>query len=228
VTHLVADRLPTSMLLGAMAFAIVLGGGLPLGIAGAVRYRGVWDHVGLALATVLAAVPSFVLAFLLLLVFAIWLDIVDVRLGDSFGGDLASVPNGLLPALALAAPWLAILSRLVRASMLDALSSDYLRTARAKGLGPSAVYLRHALRNALIPVLTLLGPLLAELLAGSVVIESIFGLRGVGAAYVTSITQRDYGVIMGITLLYAALVMAANLAVDLAYPLLDPRVRTAR
>ena len=227
VTDLVADRLPTSLLLGGMAFVLALGVGLPLGIVGAVRNRGAWDHVGLALATVLAAVPSFVLAFLLLLVFAVWLDVVDVRLGAGFGADLQSLPNGLLPAFALAAPVLAILSRLIRASLLEALSSDYLRTARAKGLTPSAVYLRHALRNALIPVLTLLGPLLAELVAGSVVIESIFGLRGVGAAYVTSITQRDYGVIMGITLLYASLVMAANLAVDLAYPLLDPRVRTA-
>ena len=228
VTDLVADRLPTSLLLGGMAFAIALGVGLPLGIVGAVRNRGPWDYAGLALATLLAAVPSFVLAFGLLLVFAVWLDLVDVRLGAGFGKDLASLPDGLLPALALAAPVLAILSRLVRASLLEALSSDYLRTARAKGLAPGAVYLRHALRNALIPVLTLLGPLLAELVAGSVVIETIFGLRGVGAAYVTSITQRDYGVIMGLTLLYATLVMAANFAVDLAYPLLDPRVRTAR
>ncbi len=228
VTDLVADRLPTSLLLGGMAFAIALGVGLPLGIVGAVRNRGPWDYAGLTLATLLAAVPSFVLAFVLLLVFAVWLDLVDVRLGAGFGDDLASLPGGLLPALALAAPVLAILSRLVRASLLEALSSDYLRTARAKGLAPGAIYLRHALRNALIPVLTLLGPLLAELIAGSVVIETIFGLRGVGAAYVTSITQRDYGVIMGLTMLYAALVMTANLAVDLAYPLLDPRVRTAR
>ena len=228
VTDLVLDRLPASAMLGGMAFVLAVGLGLPLGIAGAIRSRGVWDYAGLALSTVLAAVPSFVLALLLLLVFAVWLDVVDVRLGRGFGDDLASLPSGLLPALALAAPALAILSRLVRASLLDQLGADYLRAARAKGLPPRAIYLRHALPNALIPVVTLLGPLLADLIAGSVVIETIFGLPGIGSAYVTSITQRDYGVIMGITLLYATLLMAANLAVDLAYPLVDPRVRAVR
>ncbi|MDA1062716.1 MAG: ABC transporter permease [Chloroflexi bacterium] len=228
VTDLLLDRVAISLLLGGAAFAMVLAFGLPLGVAGAIWARRAWDHLGLALTTVLGAVPSFVLAFLLLLVFAVWLDVVDVRVGRDFGEGLGSLPNGLLPAFALAAPALALLARITRASLLEALSADYVRTARAKGLGRGAVYLRHALRNALIPVLTVLGPLLANLIAGSVVIETIFGMPGLGSAYVTSITQRDYGVIMGVTLFYAALVLAANLAVDLAYPLVDPRVRLAR
>jgi oligopeptide transport system permease protein len=228
VSDLLADRIGVSALLGGTAFAIVVAVGLPLGIAGAIRSRGAWDYLGLGIATVLAAVPSFVLGFLLLIVFAVWLDVVDVRVGRGFGDGLGSLPSGLLPAFALAAPALALLARITRAALLEALGTDYVRTARAKGLGAGAVYLRHALRNALLPVLTLLGPLLAELIAGSVVIETIFGIAGFGSAYVTSIAQRDYGVIMGATLFYAALVLAVNLAVDLAYPLVDPRVRLAR
>ena len=228
VTDLLADRIAISLLLGGGAFAMVLALGLPLGIASAISARRAWDYAGLALTTVFGAVPSFVLGFLLLLVFAVWLDVVDVRVGRDFGDGPGSLPSGLLPAFALAAPALALLARITRAALLEALSADYVRTARAKGLGRGAVYLRHALRNALIPVLTLLGPLLANLIAGSVVVEAIFGMPGLGSAYVTSITQRDYGVIMGVTLFYAALVLAANLAVDLAYPLIDPRVRLAR
>jgi oligopeptide transport system permease protein len=227
VTELVADSAQASMILGAMAFAIVVGIGLPLGIVGAVRARSAWDRGGLVVTTVLGAVPSFVLGFLLLLLFAVWLDVVDVRLGRGFGEGLDSLPRGLIPAFALAAPALAMLARLTRGALLDVLAADFVRTARAKGLSSSGVYLRHALRNALIPVVTVLGPLLAELIAGSVIIESMFGLPGIGATYVHSITQRDYGVIMGVTLFYAALVVAANLVVDLVYPLLDPRARLA-
>ena len=152
-----------------------------------------------------------------------WLDWFDVRLGRDFTG-VAALPKALPPALALAAPSLALLARITRASMLAALASDYVRTAHAKGLSSRAVVLGHALRNALLPVLTIAGPLLATLVTGSIVIETIFGLPGVGSAFVASILQRDYGVIMGITLFYAATIIVANASVDLLYPVLDPRI----
>ena len=227
VNDLLADRVAVSAVVGAMAFAIVVVVGVPMGATAAIWRGRFADYAGLGFSTVLAAVPSFVLAFGLLLVFAVWLGVVDVRSGRDFELTPSGLPAGLLPALALAAPMLALLLRVMRASLIEVLSSDYLRTARAKGLGPRPVYLRHGMRNALLPVLTLLGPMLADLIGGSIVVETVFGLPGVGSAYVTSITQRDYGVIMGFTMFYAALVLAVNLAVDLAYPIVDPRIRLA-
>jgi ABC-type dipeptide/oligopeptide/nickel transport system permease component len=120
---------------------------------------------------------------------------------------------------------MALLSRLTRGAMLEVLDQDYVRTARAKGLAPRTVYWRHALRNALIPVLTLMGPLFAALVTGSIIIEEIFGLPGIGAAFISSVLARDYGMIMGTTMLFATLIVIANFAVDLAYPFVDPRVR---
>ena len=225
VSDLLLDKARPSLILGLMSFAIVVGVGIPVGIATAIRKNTVWDYGALTLTTAFAAVPSFVLAFLLLIVFAVWLDVFDVRLGRGFGDSLGSLKNGLLPALALGAPSMALLARLTRSAMLEAFGMEYMRTARAKGLPGWKVYLRHGVRNALIPVLTLLGPIFAGLVTGSIVIESIFGLPGIGAAFVTSINQRDYGMIMGTTLFYASLIMLANLAIDLTYPLVDPRVR---
>ena len=228
VSELVIDGLRPSLLLGSMAFALVLGVGLPVGVLGAISRGRRWDHAGLALTTLLGAIPSFVLAFVLLLVFAVWLDVFDVRLGKGFGDSVGSLPNGVLPAIALAAPAIALLSRHVRSAMIEVLHADYIRTAHAKGLRARSVYTRHALRNALLPVLTVSGPLLADLVMGSVVIESIFGLPGLGSMFVNAIGARDYGVIMATTLVYASLIVGLNLLVDLAYPLLDPRVRLAR
>lgn len=225
VTDLMLDKAKPSLLLGAMSFAIVVGVGVPLGIVSAIRRNTIWDYLGLALSTVLAAVPSFVLAFFLLIFFAIWLGWFDVRMGKGFGDSVGSLKNGLIPAVALGAPAMALLARLTRGAMLEVLDQDYMRTARAKGLSRRAIYLRHAMRNALIPVLTLMGPLFAALITGSIIIETIFGLPGIGSAFVTSVLQRDYGMIMGTTLLYAIVIMAANLAVDLLYPFVDPRVK---
>ncbi|MDA1004422.1 MAG: ABC transporter permease, partial [Chloroflexi bacterium] len=159
-----------------------------------------------------------------------WLGWFDVRLGKGFGDSFGSLKNGLIPALALGAPGMALLARLTRGAMLEVLDQDYMRTARAKGLSNTTVYLRHGLRNAMIPVLTLMGPLFASLVTGSIIIETIFGLPGIGAAFVTSTLQRDYGMIMGTTLLYATVIMAMNLVVDVLYPAVDPRVklRTSR
>ncbi len=225
VTDLMLDKIKPSFLLGAMSFGIVVGVGIPLGIIAAVRRNTIWDYTALGLGTALAAIPHFVLAFMMLLIFAVGLGWVDVRLGKGFGDSIGSLRNGLLPALALGAPSMALLSRITRGTMVEILEQDYMRTARAKGLTSTTVYLRHGLRNAMIPILTLLGPIFAGLITGSIIIESIFGLPGIGAAFVTSIHQRDYGMIMGTTLFYAIVIMTANLVVDLLYPLVDPRVR---
>lgn len=222
VGEVIADGAVPSAIVGLLAFLIAAGAGLPLGVIAAVR-RGGADAAILALTTVLAAVPAFVIAFVVLLVGAVWLGWFEVRLGRNFTG-IAMLPLAIPPAIALGAPALALIARLMRATMIEALASDYVRTARAKGLPARTVVLRHAARNAVLPVLTIAGPLLATLVAGSIVVESIFGLPGIGAAFVTALLQRDYAVIMGITLFYTATVLAANALVDLLYPVLDPRV----
>ncbi|MBM3140080.1 MAG: ABC transporter permease [Chloroflexi bacterium] len=227
ISDLILDKMNASLLLGAMSFTIVFGFGVPVGVVSAIRRNTIWDYLGLALSTSLAAVPAFVTAFIFLIVFAVWLGWFDVRLGKDFGDSLGSVRNGLLPALALGAPSMALVSRLTRGAMLEVLDQDYIRTARAKGLSRGGIYVRHALRNALIPVVTLTGPIFAGLVTGSIIIEEIFGIPGIGSAFVTSVFQRDYGMIMGTTLLYATIIMLMNLVVDLLYPLVDPRVRIA-
>lgn len=224
VTTILADRWVPSVLLGLMSFALVVAVGVPLGVMAAVKRRSGWDAANLGVSTVLGAIPHFVLAFVLLLVFAVWLGWTEVRLGRGFGDSLSSLPRGLLPALALGAPSMAVLSRLTRGTMIEALEQDYVRTARAKGLPERTVVVRHALRNALVPVLTLLGPIFATLITGSIVVESVFGVPGIGSAFIDSVRQRDYGMIMGTTLLYAVVILAVNLAVDLVYPFVDPRV----
>lgn len=224
VTDLMLDKAVPSFILGAMAFGFVVAGGVPLGVLAASRRGSVVDAGALTLATALAAVPGFVLAFGLLLVFSVWLGWTDILASARFGENLGSLRSGILPAVALGAPGMAIVSRITRASMLDVLEQDYIRTARAKGLGWRAVYLRHALRNALLPIVTILGPVFASLITGSIIIEAIFGVPGIGSMFITSVAARDYGVIMGTTLFYGVVIMIANLAVDLAYPLIDPRV----
>jgi len=228
VSELLADKIVPSFLLGLMSFVFVVGVGVPFGVLAAMKRGSPWDVANLVSSTVLAAVPHFVVAFLMLLVFAVGLGWIDVRLGRGFGDSVASLPRGILPAIALGAPSMAILTRLTRSALLEVLEEDYIRTARAKGLPERTVVWRHAVRNALVPVLTLLGPIFAALVTGSIVIESIFGLPGVGSAFIDSVRQRDYGMIMGTTLLYATVIMVANLVVDLLYPLVDPRMRARR
>ncbi len=223
VAAVIGDGLLPSTVVALYAFALAVGIGVPLGVVAAARAGGRGDAAILGVTTVLAAVPAFVIAFALLLVGAVWLGWFEVRLGRDVT-DLALLAKALPPAVALAAPSTALLARLTRAAMIEALASDYVRTARAKGLGTGAVTLRHALRNALLPVVTVAGPLLATLVTGSIVVELIFGMPGVGAAFVAAILQRDYGVIMGVTLFYAATIVVANAVIDLIVPVLDPRI----
>ena len=169
-------------------------------------------------ATVGVTVPSYVIATLFVYVFALKLGVVTV-------GFWEGLPTAILPAITLAGYPLAFISRLTRSSMLEVIQQDYVRTARSKGLRERTVIYVHALRNALIPIMTYLGPLTAAILTGSFVVEQIFGVPGLGTFFVTSIQNRDYTTIMGVTVFYSALLVGLNLVVDLGYALVDPRIK---
>ncbi len=162
--------------------------------------------------------PSFILGMLLLVLFTAYL-------GWLPSGGWGSPQQAVMPVLALSALPTAYIARVTRAGMLDVLRQDYVRTARAKGLRERAVVLRHMVRNALIPVLTVIGPVAAVLVTGSFIVEQLFAIPGIGRTFVTSIAARDYGVIMGTTLFYTLIVVVANLVVDILYPVIDPRIR---
>lgn len=216
--QIIRESFPKSLLLGGTAFLLAIGIGVPLGALSALARRTIWDASLMLTAIIGVSVPSFILAGILQYA-------VGLRLGwlpvAGWGDSPLQV---LLPALALAAFPCAFLSRLVRGSMLEVLDSDYIRTARAKGVRGSIVLMRHALANALLPAVTYTGPVLAGLVTGSFVIENIFAIPGLGNFFVSSITDRDYTVIMGVTLFYSALLITVNCLVDIAYVFLDPRV----
>ena len=202
----------------AVAFAIVFG--LPLGVIAALKRNTIIDYVTLFLSTVGISIPSFVLAIFLIILVASKLKLIKIvqQSWDSPGA-------WIVPAVILGFGTFAYVTRLTRSTMLEVMQQDYIRTARAKGLTERAVIIRHMLRNALIPVVTILGPALAGLVTGSFIIEQMFSFPGMGRAFVTSISQRDYSMIMGTVLVYAFLVAAANLSVDLVYGFLDPRIK---
>lgn len=204
--------------LAALAFAIVFG--IPIGIIAALKQNTIWDYTALFLATSGISVPSFVLAIFLIIIFGSWLHWVNIIVDDW------TVPKyWVMPMLVLGFGTMAFTARLTRTAMLEVLRQDYIRTARAKGLAERVVVLRHMLKNALIPVVTILGPALAGLVTGSFIIETMFSFPGMGRAYIQSIGQRDYSMIMGTTVVYALLVAVANLSVDFVYVFIDPRIR---
>jgi len=214
------SRFGYSLRLGILALSFAIFFGIPAGVISALKQNTIVDYASLFIATVGISVPSFVIAIFLIIIFASWLHWVKIipRTWD----DLSV---WVLPAVILGFGTMANTTRLTRASVLEVLRHDYVRTARAKGLGEFLVVIRHILRNSLIPVVTLLGPALAGLVTGSFIIETMFGFPGMGRAYVTAISQRDYSMIMGTTLIYALLVALANLSVDITYVVLDPRIR---
>ena len=218
VTEVIGDGIKVSATLGGLAMLLSAVVGLPLGIVAALRRNRALDYLSVSLATLGASTPNFVLGIILIVIFA-----STFHLLPTIGWG--SWKQAIMPVLALSALPTAFLARITRASTLEVLQQDYVRTAWAKGLSVRAVVLRHVARNALIPVLTLAGPLAAALVTGSFIIESQFAIPGVGRAFVTAIFGRDYGVIMGVTLFYGLVVATANLAVDLAYAAADPRIR---
>lgn len=215
---IIREGFPKSAVLGIAGFLIALSVGLPLGTIAAMRRAGVIDRTLMVIGVLGVSVPSFILASLLQYFFS-----YKLKWAPAAGwGD--SMWQVILPAIALAGFPVAFISRLIRTSMLNVLQSDWLRTARAKGLSRAVVIYKHALRNAILPVVTYAGPLLASLLTGSFVVENIFAIPGLGSAFVTSIQDRDYTVIMGVTLFYSALLIGFNVVVDALYAVLDPRI----
>jgi oligopeptide transport system permease protein len=213
-----------SATVGFFAMLVTIGLGLFLGVVAALRQNTWVDYVASSTAVVGYSIPSFVLAIFGLLLFGHYLYVwTQGTIYYSPGwGTVEQVP---VPALALGLPYASYVARLTRASMLETIRTDYVRTAWAKGLKSRVVVLRHALRNALIPVVTILGPLTTGIITGSVVIENIFGIPGLGKEFISSILNRDYNIVIGVFTFYAALVGLANLAVDVIYPVLDPRIR---
>jgi oligopeptide transport system permease protein len=224
ITPLLLRETSVSATVGFYALLVTIGLGLILGIIGALRQNTWVDYVASSASVAGYSIPSFVLAIFGLLIFGHYFYIWT---GGTFyyvpgWGKLEQIP---VPALALGLPYASYVARLTRASMLETIRTDYVRTAWAKGLKARVVVLRHALRNALIPVVTILGPLITGIITGSVVIENIFGIPGLGKEFITSILSRDYNIVIGVFTFYAALVGLANLAVDVIYPVLDPRIR---
>jgi oligopeptide transport system permease protein len=220
VSDIIRSGLWVSAQLGLTAFVFAVVFGMTLGTMSALNQNRLLDYVGVLFATAGAALPSFILATLLIMVFSVQLGWFDV-LGWEFGNYRKMV----LPVLSLGVLPAAFVARVTRVAVLDVLHQDYIRTARAKGLRERRILLRHTLKNALIPVLTIAGPLFATLITGSVIVERIFQINGIGRPFVDAVFIRDYGVIMGTTLLFAAIVVIANLVVDLLYAYVDPRIR---
>jgi peptide/nickel transport system permease protein len=218
VAEILRQTFPISLFLGSMALALAVVGGLTLGILAAVYQNRGWDYVSVSLATVGVAVPNFVLAVFLIILFSFVIPLFPT-------GGWESPRNWVLPTITLALAPMGIIARFTRASMLEVIRADYTLTARAKGLSETPVIFKHALKNALIPVVTLLGPLFAAVGTGSFFVESIFRVPGMGRFFVESMTGRDYPMIMAVILSYGVFLAIMNLLVDLAYGALDPRIR---
>jgi oligopeptide transport system permease protein len=220
VTELIVQGFPMSLTLGSIAIAVALLVGVSAGCIAALRQNSSVDHGVMALSMTGVSIPNFVMAPLLVLVFAVYLRWLPAGgLGDG------SFRNLVLPVTALALPQIAYLSRLTRGSMIEVLRSNFVRTARAQGLPTWQVIVKHALKPALLPVVSYLGPATAHVITGSVVIEQIFSRPGLGRFFVTGALNRDYTLVMGVVVFYGVLIIAFNFLVDLAYAWLDPKVR---
>ena len=220
VTELIGQGFPVTLELGTLAMALALILGIPVGTFAALRQNSAADYIAMSVAVIGIAIPSFVVLPFLGLIFGIYLHWLPVA-----GWEPGSVRHLLLPVAALALPPLAVIARLVRASMLDVLRSHYIRTAVAKGLPLHTVILRHALRPALLPVAGYLPPAVASIMTGSLVVESIAGLPGIGRYMVQGALNRDYTLVLGMVIIYSTLLILMGLLVDLLYAWLDPRVR---
>jgi oligopeptide transport system permease protein len=225
VTELIQQSLPLSLTLGAMALMLALMLGLYMGLLAARRPGGWLDRLLMLKATMLTALPSFVTGPLLALIFGLWLGWLPVSgAGEDDASWFARLPFLILPVIALAIPASGAIAKLVRSGLTTAMAQDYVRTARARGLTEAQVLWRHALRPALIPVASYLGPAAAGMLTGAVVIETIFGLPGLGRYFVQGALNRDYPLVLGVVTLYAFLIILFNFFADLVYGWLDPRI----
>ena len=218
VSDYITNGFPVSAKLGCITIVFVLLAAVPMGILAAVK-NGKWqDMVLMAVATIGVTIPSFVIASVLIYIFSFRLNLLPTYGVDTWKGYI-------LPVIALGGYSLSYMARLMRSSLLEVMGQDYIRTARAKGLSETKVVLKHAMRNALIPVITVLGPTVANLMTGSFVIEKIFAIPGLGVHFVNSVQVRDYTTIMGVTIFYATFLMAMIFIVDIFYCLIDPRIK---
>lgn len=218
VAEMIAAALPVSLTLGVLAMTLALLLGIPIGAYAALRKNRWPDRVVMAVSMIGISIPNFVVAPVLVLLFAVTLKWLPA-------GDMGSAEHYVLPIIALALPQIAYIARLTRGAMVDVLRTNFIRTARAQGHSDWAVVVRHALKPTLIPVVSYLGPAIVMLLSGSVVVEQIFVLPGLGKLFVEAALNRDYTVVMGIVIFYGVLIIGFNLLVDLLYGCLDPRVR---
>jgi len=220
VDELIAETFPRSLRIGALAIALALLLGVAAGTVAALR-QGSWlDKFVMAFSMTGLSIPVFVVAPVLVLLFAVKLQWLPAGWTSQTG-----ISRYVLPVITLALPQIAYIARLTRASMIDVLGRDFVRTARAQGLGTATVVRVHALRPAMLPVLSYLGPAVAAVLTGSVVVEEIFGISGMGQLFVRGASNRDYTLVLGIVITYATLIIALNLIVDILYGIIDPRVR---
>lgn len=217
VVDVIGDGFPYSATIGVLALAIALGIGIPVGILAASRHNTMVDYVSLFVTTISYTLPDFVIAIFLLIIFSVQLGWLPVLFDDwrSF----------ILPAMALGTGSAAYIARLTRSSVLEASRLEHVTTARAKGLPARTVMVRHVVRNGMIPVITIIGPALAGLITGTIIIESVFAVPGMGRLFIDAINSRDYPVIMGTTLFYAFIITLGNLLVDIMYGWADPRIR---
>jgi oligopeptide transport system permease protein len=220
VSGLIADHFPVSLQLGLMAMALASVGGLTLGVLGALRPNSLLDNVTTFFSVIGISTPNYVAATLLVILFSIWLGWLPTG-----GWDGITSNRVIIPVIALSLGPMAVIARYTRSTVIGIKSQDYIRTARSKGLAEYNIYTAHVLPNVMISVVTVAGIALVDVVTGSFFVESILNIPGIGRYFVTSVTARDYPVIIGTTLLYATLVMIMNLVVDIAYTVLDPRIR---
>lgn len=226
VQDVIARQFPVSMRIGMVGifFAVILG--LPLGVISALKQNTWVDYTALGISTLGISVPTFVSGLILLIFLSQNFSVSPIKRPEAWEGLFSTAY--IVPGFILGLGTTAYIARLTRSSVLEIKRQDFIRTARAKGLAESPVVLRHILRNALLPVVTILGPAAADLITGSIIIETIFNAPGLGRTFVAAIGKRDYSIVMGVTIFYAVLIALANVLVDLAYGYLDPRIRTRR
>ncbi len=220
VGDIISESFPASFTLGIYAFLLSFLIGVPLGLFAAARHNTFWDNFAMTVSISGVALPNFLFGALLILIFSIKLNILPPAMWET-------PAHYILPVITLGIRPAAFIARLTRSTVLDVIGSDFIRTAKAKGLSQGAVMYKHVLKNSLIPVLTYSGPLLAGILSGSFVIEMLFAVPGIGKHLIQGVTNRDYPLILGLTLLYSVLLVFSNLIVDLLYSFFDPRIRLA-
>ncbi len=230
ISDIISQEFPISAQLGIQATVLALAISLPLGVISALRQNTIVDYASLLFATVGRTIPSFVVAIFAIYIFGVTFRLLPfVGWGDGCGPlPSCDARRMLLPTIILALGEMAFLTRITRASMLEAVRQDYVRTARSKGLSEQVVIVAHTMKNAMIPVATVIGPATAGLITGSFIIETIFNVPGLGRDFVRSINGRDYPLIMAVYMLYASLIVFANLTIDLVYGLIDPRIKLAK